>query len=62
MIERRYLKGVKNLFEIYLPIVDRTLIFDNSFGKHQLIATNIGKLEIHNKEKFEKLKNINYGK
>ncbi len=61
VIERRYLKGVKNLFEIYLPIVDRTLIFDNSFGKHQLIATNIGKLEVHNKEKFEKLKNINYG-
>ncbi len=62
VIERRYLKGVKNLFEIYLSIVDRTLIFDNSFGKHLLIATNIGKLEIYNKEKFEKLKNISYGK
>ncbi len=62
VIERRYLKGIENLFKIYLPIVDRTLIFDNSFGKHQLIATDFGKLEIHNNEKFEKLRNIAYGK
>ncbi|TAG15015.1 MAG: zeta toxin, partial [Sphingobacteriia bacterium] len=38
IIERRYLRGIKNLFEIYLPLVDAFLIFDNSFGKHQLIA------------------------
>jgi predicted ABC-type ATPase len=30
IIERRYYKGIKNLFEIYLPIVDGALIFDNS--------------------------------
>ena len=38
IIERRYLRGIKNLFDIYLPIVDGALIFDNSFGKHILIA------------------------
>ncbi len=41
VIERRYLKGIKNLFEIYLEIVDGTLIFDNSRGKHELIAQKI---------------------
>jgi predicted ABC-type ATPase len=35
VIERRYFNGIKNLFEIYLPIVDGTLIFDNSEGKHK---------------------------
>ena len=38
VIRRRYSNGIKNLFEIYLPIVDEFLIFDNSEGKHALIA------------------------
>ena len=38
IIERRYLNGIINLFDIYLPIVDQVLIFDNSEGKHKLIA------------------------
>lgn len=38
VIERRYIKGIKNLFNIYLPIVDGALIFDNSYGKHLLIV------------------------
>ena len=28
----------KNLFNIYLPIVDKAFIFDNSEGKHKLLA------------------------
>ncbi len=62
VIERRYLRGIKNLFEIYLPIVDITLIFDNSFGKHQLIATNFEEFEVHDKKKFDKLKSLTYEK
>ena len=38
VIERRYLRGIKNLFNIYLPIVDKAFIFDNSEGKHKLLA------------------------
>lgn len=38
IIERRYFRGIKNLFNIYLPLVDCALIFDNSLGKHHLIA------------------------
>jgi len=38
VIERRYFKGIKNLFDIYLPIVDGAFIFDNSWGKRELLA------------------------
>ena len=38
VIERRYISGIRNLFDIYLPIADEVLIFDNSEGKHELIA------------------------
>lgn len=55
----RYIKGIKNLFEIYLPIVDGALIFDNSEGKHELIAQkNIDEeIKILNVQKFNLLLN-----
>ena len=37
VIKRRYLRGLKNLFNIYLPIVNKTLIFDNSSGDPELV-------------------------
>lgn len=59
-IEQRYLKGIYNLFDIYLPIVDSALIFDNSFGKHELIAQKIVEenIQIIDKNKFNLLKVI----
>jgi len=59
VIKRRYLNGIKNLFEIYLPIVDEAMIFDNSEGKHDLIAekTFDSEIDILNQTKFDKLKN-----
>ena len=59
VIKRRYLNGIKNLFRIYLPIVDEVLIFDNSEGKHDLLAqkTLDTEIDILNNAKFEKLKN-----
>ena len=59
IIERRFYKGIKNLFEIYLSIVDQALIFDNSEGKHNLIAemSISEKLTILNQTKFNELKN-----
>jgi predicted ABC-type ATPase len=58
IIERRYINGIKNLFEIYLPIVDEALIFDNSNGEHELLAEKIeiGQFEIENEAKFNKMK------
>lgn len=59
IIKRRYKKGIKNLFDIYLPIVDGALIFDNSEGKHELLADKQidGFLNIVNPYKFNILKN-----
>lgn len=62
VIERRFLKGIYNLFDIYLSIVDEELIFDNSYGKHELIAQKIveEKIIIFDKNKFQQLiKKIN---
>ena len=46
VIERRYLNGIRNLFDIYLPIIDEVLIFDNSEGKHELFAKKIFQTDI----------------
>ncbi len=58
VIETRYIKGIKNLFDIYLPIVDGALIFYNSEGKHDLLADKKfdGLLNIVNQDKFNLLK------
>ena len=59
VIERRYIKGIKKLFEIYIPITDQVLIFDNSEGKHKLIAdkSSSDELNILDEQRFNELKN-----
>jgi predicted ABC-type ATPase len=59
VIRRRYKNGIKNLFNIYLPVVDEVLIYDNSGGKPELIAekTLESEITILNELKFSKLKN-----
>lgn len=58
IIKRRYVSGIKNLFDIYLPIVDEAMIFDNSGGKPELIAEKVfeSDIDILNFVKFDKLK------
>lgn len=58
VIERRYYKGINNLFEIYLSIVDQALLFDNSEGMPDLIAEISASEELHilNETKFNELK------
>jgi predicted ABC-type ATPase len=58
VIERRYKRGIKNLFDIYLPIVDGALLFDNSEGEYELLAqkTIDGNLSIKIQSKFDLLK------
>ena len=58
VIRRRYKNGIKNLFEIYLSIADEVMIFDNSFGKPELIAEKLLNSEatILNEIKFDTLK------
>ena len=64
VIKRRYINGIKNLFEIYLPIADEIMIFDNSEGKHILIAKKSleTEIDIFNEPKFNQLKNYYHGK
>lgn len=59
IIERRYYRGIQNMFEIYLPIVDGALVINNSNGKHELLAekTIDGNLNIIDALKFNELKN-----
>ena len=38
VIRRKYERGLQNLFGIYLPVVSEAMIFDNSYGKVELIA------------------------
>jgi len=38
IIERRYIRGIVNLFEIFIPLADEVMIFDNSEGPPVLIA------------------------
>ena len=59
VIRRRYVNGIKNLFEIYLPIVDEALVFDNSDVEPKLIMLKNFEsgVFIKNKLKFVSLKN-----
>jgi predicted ABC-type ATPase len=58
VIKRRYYRGIKNLFDIYLPIVDGCLLFDNSEGNHELLMqkTIDGAFHIINQPKFDQIK------
>ncbi|KAF2336304.1 zeta toxin family protein [Flavobacterium daemonense] len=58
VIKRRYINGINNLFNLYLPIVDEAMIFDNSFGKPELIAEKMfdTEIDIINEIKYNRLK------
>ena len=56
VIERRYFAGIKNLFDIYIPISGVVFIFDNSEGIYELIA------EKKNDSDFSIINNLKYNK
>lgn len=60
VIARRYNNGIKNLFDIYLHLVDECMIFDNSDGMPELLAekNKEAELDIINNIKFEVIKSI----
>ena len=58
VIERRYKSGIKNLFELYIPIVDVCNIFDNTNNISECIAEKCEINEpilVKNEEKYKKL-------
>jgi predicted ABC-type ATPase len=58
VIQRRYYTGLRNLFELYLPIVDVALIYDNSKVDSLLIAekTMTGNLIVTDEVKLNIIK------
>lgn len=58
IIERRYIRGIINLFEIFLPLSDEVMIFDNSEGLPVLIAEKLrnNSLSIKEGNLFSKLR------
>ncbi len=53
VIIRRYQRGLKNLFNLYLPLCDNWFMYDNSQQNIDLIATSLkGELTIDNNDKW----------
>jgi len=59
VIIRRYFSGLLNLFNLYIPICDYWMIFDNSTAPSELVAEGYlnGEMEIRNSDSFEQIKN-----
>ena len=58
VIVRRYFAGIKNLFDIYMPIVDSWMIIDNSVNPRVKIAKmNRGIMVIFDENKYNSIKN-----
>lgn len=58
VIIRRYKRGISNLFDIYIPIVDEFMIFDNSDGKRDLVINKLknSEIEIYDEVIYERIK------
>mgnify|MGYP003516263138 FL=1 len=62
VIERRYTLGIRNLFGIFIPIVDEWMIIDNSLLRQEMVAEGgMGKtIKVYDENKLTKIKE--YGK
>ncbi len=59
VIERRYQRGLKNLFELYMPICDNVMLFDNS-EENPIFVMELEKgevVKIWDEKLFFKIKN-----
>jgi predicted ABC-type ATPase len=60
VIARRYTSGLKNLFDLYIPISDYWMIFNNSVSPSELIAEGYSEvdIDIKNNTIFELIKKL----
>ena len=57
VILRRYEKGLKNFFKLYLSIVDQWFLIDNSGEPYEIIAENPGnEINVNDKRNWDMLK------
>jgi len=62
VIKRRFKNGLKNLFQLYIPIVNKWILVDNSGENFQIIAEGAGKETIiKNNEIWTDLNDKYYG-
>jgi len=59
IIERRYKKGLLHFFEVFLPICDNVMLFDNSDNAPKLVMAKIKneEEEIYNNEIYQQIFN-----
>ncbi len=64
IIERRYYRGIENLFKIYIPLCNEWMIFDSSKSEIQLIAKGkaSNEIEVFQNQKWELIKSNNDGR
>ncbi|MBL7081478.1 MAG: hypothetical protein ISS44_02795 [Candidatus Omnitrophica bacterium] len=55
-VKRRFSRSINNFFKLYMPLLDKWMLFNNSGIKPSLIAKkNNGGIEVTEKELFEKI-------
>ena len=59
-IRRRYVQGIVNLFERYLPLVDYWIVVDNSYSPVEIVVEGGREIttKIHNKTKLNQIIDI----
>jgi len=59
VIERRFLSGIKNFLNIYMPIVDKWMLVDNSSEQFKFIADGEGEsISVSNQSKWVELNKL----
>ncbi|MBS3773980.1 MAG: zeta toxin family protein [Bacteroidales bacterium] len=63
VIRRRYFSGIKNLFELYIPVCDYWMITDNSNPNLRLVAEGTQKeiIKIEDNSIFNLMKRLSHG-
>jgi predicted ABC-type ATPase len=62
VIERRYYRGLNNLFELYLPLCDNAIVMDNSMGSEVAVLGKLGDdVAIFNQDIFNSMKQLAHG-
>ncbi len=64
IVRRRYSYGIRNLFKLYLPVVDYFILIDNSIMPREVIAEgNLhDAVKVYNEEKFKRLRQYDNSK
>ena len=60
IVRRRYTSGVRNLFKLYLPVVDYFILIDNSVVPREVVAegSTHDVVKVYNEDKFKMIRQI----